>query len=84
MIPSLGKKYDIEIEITSKPKAEYLTDDYFAFDLPVARAIMVADEIVTEGKDSDDHTVEVALCKQLGLAEPIQGKKGFMNKLLKG
>jgi len=81
MMPRLGEKYDIEIEITSKPKAEYLTDEYFSLDLPVAPAIMVGDEIVTEGKDTDDYSVEVAICKQLGLPEPAQGKKGIMNKL---
>jgi uncharacterized protein (UPF0210 family) len=41
----------IEIEVISKPKSDYLTDEYFALDLPVAPAIMVGDEIVTEGKD---------------------------------
>ena len=44
--------------------------------LPVAPAIMVEEEIVTEGKDVDDHTVETAICRQLGLAEPALEKKG--------
>jgi hypothetical protein len=70
MLPRLGDKYAVEIEVTSRPKAEYLTDEYFALDLPVAPAIMVGDEIVTEGKDVDDHTVEAAICRQLGLPEP--------------
>ena len=84
MMPRLGEKYEVKIEIISKPKAEYLTDEYFALDLPVAPAIMVGDEIVTEGKDVDDHTVEVAICKQLCLAEPEQEKKGIINKLFGG
>ena len=84
MIPRLGEKYDVEIVVTSKPKAEYLTDEYFALDLPVAPAIMVGVEIVTEGKDIDDHTVEVAICQQLGLAEPEQEKKGIINKIFGG
>ena len=79
MMPRLGDKYDIDIEVTSKPKGEYLTDEYFAFDLPVAPAIMVGDEIVTEGKDIDDHTVEIAICRQLGLPEPLQ--KGVMGRI---
>ena len=29
MMPSLGVKYQIEIEVVSKPKAEYTTDEYF-------------------------------------------------------
>ena len=74
-------KYKVEIETTTKPKAEYLTDEYFAFDLPVAPAIMVGDEIVIEGQDVDDHSVEVVICRQLDLPEPELEKKGVMNKL---
>ncbi len=74
MMPRLGEKYDIDIEITSKPKSEYLTDEYFALDLPVAPAIMVWEEIITEGKDVDDHTLEAAICMQLGLPA-LEGKK---------
>jgi hypothetical protein len=46
MIPRLGEKYEIEIETISKPKEEYMTDEYFELDLPVAPAVMVNDEIV--------------------------------------
>lgn len=58
MLPRLGVTCGnkITIEIMSRPKGEYLTDEYFALDLPVAPAIMVGDEIVIEGKDVDDHT----------------------------
>jgi hypothetical protein len=80
MMPRLGEKYDIEIEITSKPKSEYLTDEYFALDLPVAPAIMVGDEIVTEGKDVDDHTLEAVICMQLGLPEPEEEKRGIVGR----
>jgi len=79
-MPRLGEKYDIEIEITSKPKSEYLTDEYFALDLPVAPAIMVGEEIITEGKDVDDHSVEVAICRQLKLPEPLEGEKGIIGR----
>ena len=84
MMPRLGKKYDVEIETTSKPKAQYLTDEYFAFDLPVAPAIMVGEEIIVEGQDIDDHPVEAAICRKLNLPEPEQRKKGMMNKLFGG
>lgn len=82
MMPRLGEKYDVAIEVTSKPRGEYLTDEYFACDLPVAPAIMVGEEIVTEGKDVDDHTVECAICRQLGLPEPVRERKGFLAKVL--
>jgi hypothetical protein len=82
MMPRLGTKYDIEIEVNSRPKAEYLTDEYFELDLPVAPAVMVGEEILTEGKDVDDHTVEVAICRQLGLPEPEpEEKKGVLGRL---
>lgn len=79
-MPRLGKKYPVEIDITSKPQSEYETDEYFALDLPVAPAIMVGDEIVVEGTDVSDHDVEVCICRQLGLPEPE--KKGFFDRLL--
>ena len=80
MMPRLGKYYDIDIEVTSKPKAEFLTDEYFALDLPVAPAIMVGNEIVTEGKDVDAHTVEAAIRRSLGL--PEKENKGLLKKFL--
>ena len=84
MMPRLGEKYEVEIETTSKPKAQFLTDEYFAFDLPVAPAIMVGEEIVIEGQDVDDHVVELVICRQLGLSEPEREKKGVMHKLFGG
>jgi hypothetical protein len=82
MMPRLGTKYDIDIETHSRPKAEYLTDEYFGLDLPVAPAIMVGDEIVTEGKDVDDYTVETAICRHLGLPDPETASgKGVLGRL---
>ena len=81
-MPRLGNEYDIDIQVTSKPKSDYLTDEYFTLDLPVAPAIMVGEEIITEGKDVDDHEVEAAICRQLGLPEPVKKKKGFLSKVL--
>ena len=50
-MPRLGKKFDIDIETIEKPKDDYMTDEYFELDLPVAPAVMVGDEIVVEGSD---------------------------------
>ena len=81
MMPRLGETYTISIETTSMPKAEYLTDEYFALDLPVAPAVMVGDEIVVEGTDVDEHALEASICRHLGLPEPEpQKKKGFMDR----
>ena len=81
-MPRLGKTYDIEIEVTSKPKAEYGTDEYYELDLPVAPAVMVGDTIVTEGKDVEDIEIEKEICRQLGLPAPDSGKKGIIDRLL--
>ena len=82
MMPRLGKTYEIEIEVTSKPKAEYRTDEYYELDLPVAPAIMVGDVIVAEGKDVEDTEIENEICRQLGLPASESGKKGIINRLL--
>ena len=78
-MPRLGGKYSIDIETISKPKAEYLTDEYFALDQPVAPAVMVGDEIVVEGTDVEEHAVEACIC-HLELPEPEPPKKGFMDR----
>ena len=62
MIPGLGEKYDIDIETIAKPKAEYMTDEYFELDLPVAPAVMVGDEIIVEGTDVSENRLEAAIC----------------------
>lgn len=81
-MPRLGGKYDIEIEVTSKPRAEYQTDEYFELDLPVAPAVMVGEEIVAEGSNVSLEKVESVICRQLGLSEPEPEKKGFLGRFL--
>lgn len=78
-MPRLGEKYPVEIDVISKPKSEYETDEYFALDLPVAPAVMVGDDIVVEGSDISDHALEACICRKLGIAEPQ--KKGLMDRL---
>ena len=60
-MPRLGAKYDIEIETIEKPKDEYMTDEYFELDLPVAPAIMVGEEILVEGTDISKRKLEAAI-----------------------
>ena len=83
MIPVLGQKYEIDIEVMSKPKSDYMTDEYFELDLPVAPAVMVGDEIVAEGSDVAQNAIEAVICRQLGLPPPTSEGKSFFNKLLK-
>lgn len=82
-MPRLGAKYPVDIDIISKPKAEYQTDEYFELDLPVAPAVMVGDEIVVEGADVSEHELEASICRQLGLPEPRPQKKGLLSRLFK-
>jgi hypothetical protein len=81
MIPGLGKKYEIEVETIAKPKDEYMTDDYFELDLPVAPAIMVGDEIIVEGSDVSEQDLEEAICRHLGLPKPKPHKKGIFSRI---
>ena len=80
MMPRLGQKYAIDLETISKPIAAYQTDEYFALDLPVAPAVMVAEEIVVEGSDIPEDKLEVVICRHLGLPEPEPRKEGFFRR----
>ena len=82
MMPRLGEKYTVEIEVISKPVAEYQCDEYFDLDLPVAPAIMVDEQIVVEGSDISQDKVESAICGCLGLPEPELQKKGILGRIL--
>ena len=82
MIPVLGQKYEINIEVTSKPKAEFMTDEYFELDLPVAPAVMVGDEIVVEGSDIPNEKLEGVICQHLGLPQPEPQKQGVLGRIL--
>ncbi len=82
-MPGLGKQYDIEIKVISKPNAEYQTDEYFELDLPVAPAVMVGDEIITEGTDVSQYEIEKEICSQLNLPKPEKAGKGLLKKLFK-
>ena len=81
MMPRLGRKYkNIEIEVTSKPIAEYQTDEYFELDLPAAPAVMVGEEIVVEGSDVSEEKLEGTICKHLGLLAPEPRRKGILGR----
>lgn len=68
MMPRLGAQYDVTIEVISKPRAEYQTDAWFEQDLPVAPAVMVDDEIVTEGADVSLEEIEACIRRHLGIS----------------
>ena len=82
-MPRLGDTYDIEMEIISKPKADYITDEYFELDLPVAPAVMVDEEIVVEGTDISEDGLEKVICKHPGLPPPTAERKGMLGRLFR-
>ena len=83
MMPRLGNKYKaVEIEVISKPIAEYQNDAYFELELPVAPAIMVGEEIVVEGSNIAQEKVEAVICRCLGLPEPEPQKRGILGRIL--
>ena len=82
-MPRLGQRYEFEIETISKPNAEYLTDEYFELDLPVAPAVMVAEEIVVEGSDIQEDELEAVICRHLGLPPPEPQNKRLLGRLFK-
>jgi hypothetical protein len=81
MVPRLGQKYAFELEVISKPIADYQTDEYFELDLPGAPAIMVGEEIVVEGADVPEDQLEAVICRHLGLPEPEPQKKGLLGRI---
>jgi hypothetical protein len=83
MMPRLGQRYELAVETISKPKAEYVTDEYFELDLPVAPAVMVGEEIVVEGSDIPENELEAVICRHLGLPPPTAVKKGIIGRLFK-
>ncbi len=78
----MGGKYKVDIEVISKPIAEYQCDEYFELELPVAPAVMVGDEIVVEGSNVSQDKVEEVICRCLGVAEPQPQKKGILGRIL--
>ena len=82
-MPRLGKTYDIDIEIISKPIADYNTDEYFDLDLPVAPAVMVGEEIVVEGTGVKEEKLETVICEHLGIPLPKKDSKGLLSRFFK-
>jgi hypothetical protein len=67
MAPRLGAQYPLAFETMSQSREAYRCDEYFALDLPVAPAIMVVDEIVTEGADVEEEKLVEAIRRHLGM-----------------
>ena len=65
MMPRLGSKQGLEVEITSLPRQDYRKDDYLRSGLPLAPAIMVDDEVVVQGADVSEDSLQALLPARL-------------------
>lgn len=65
MIPRLGRKYAIDVEVISKPRKEFSTGNYAKTGLPQAPAIMIDDDIIVKGCDIPDRDLEALIERRL-------------------
>lgn len=78
----MGSAYPMEIEFTSKPRAEYESDEYAELDLPCAPAIMIDDDVLVEGGDISEDKLVAAIRGHLGMDPLEPQKKGILDRLL--
>jgi len=69
MIPGLGEKYGIKVEVVSKPREEYAGEAYSKLGLPVAPAIMIGEQVLVEKSDVTEEKLELAIQRALGTAK---------------
>jgi hypothetical protein len=69
MIPGLGEKYGINVEVISKPREEYASAAYSKVGLPIAPAIMIGEQVLAEKADITLDKLELAIQKALGMAK---------------
>jgi hypothetical protein len=81
MAPSLGAEYPVEVEIVSKPNAEYQSDEWADLDLPCAPAIMIDDDVVIEGSDVSEDKIVAVIRQNLGMSPLEPKKKGILGRL---
>jgi hypothetical protein len=65
MAPRLGEKYGIEVEIISRLREAYKSEEYARLGLPAAPAIMIGEEIIVQGKDISEEELETAIRRHL-------------------
>ncbi len=63
MLPRLGEKFAISIEVISKRRHEYLSAAYAETGLPKAPAIMIDGQTIVQGQDIDEQVIEAIILK---------------------
>ena len=61
MIPGLGEKYGVTVEVISKPRQEYAGEPYSKLGLPIAPAIMIGEQVLVEKSDITEEKLELAI-----------------------
>lgn len=69
MLPRLGDQFDIEVQVTSKPRQEFQSLEYASLGLPKAPAIMVGGKVVIAGSDIEEGKLVTEIQSQLQAAE---------------
>lgn len=65
MLPRLGGTQEVEVEVTSLPREEYRTENYRRSELPAAPAIMIDDEVITQGADIEENQLKALIAGHL-------------------
>lgn len=68
MLPGLGEKHGITVEVISKPREEYAGVAYSKLGLPIAPAIMIGEQVLVEKSDVTEEKLELAIQRALGKA----------------
>jgi len=58
MLPRLGEKFGVNIEVIAKSRQEYQAAAHAGLGLPRAPAIMIDSEVIVEGRDIDEQELE--------------------------
>jgi len=61
LLPGLGDKYNVEIEMISNTRDTYRSAEYLATGLPTAPALMLADKILVQGRPISQEDLESAI-----------------------
>ena len=61
MLPGLGDKYNVEIETIIQTRETYRSAEYLASGLPIDPALMLADEILVQGRPISQEDLESAI-----------------------
>jgi hypothetical protein len=65
MLPRLGAKYNLKIEMVTKSRQDYSTAEHLSSGQPKAPALMLGDELLIQGCPINEETLESAIRSHL-------------------